>query len=188
MAEVIRYQVDLTGLVGGPGLSTFHFDPLAGGYTPQDAVDTIEYWAENTKTLTSTACSRVGQGTVQRIDLATGQPVGTVSVTGFSIAGTASGDQIPPVSQGLIQWSTGVYVNGRELRGKTFMPCATETFSEGAGVPTTGYKTGLGAVALGMITADVGLCVYSRTHRQIAAIDGYAIWNQWAYLSGRRNG
>lgn len=180
--------MNLSGLVGGPGVSTFHADTSAGGYSDQDFVDAVELFHENTKSLVSSGVGRVGENEVTILDLATGQPTAVNSVTGFNIPGTASGERCPAVTQGLCEWLTGVYLNGRQIRGKTFMPGPTETFNDGVGVPTSGYVTGLQAVVNAYIAAAPFAAVYSRTHHAIAGISGGTAWNQWAYLRGRRNG
>lgn len=186
--SVARYRVDIAGLVGGPGLSTWHFDTTASGYTDQDAVDAVENFFLGAPSLTSNNITFTGQPVIDILDEASGQVTAQNGVSGWSVAGTRTDEELPPTTQGLVEWQTGIYVAGRQIRGKTFMPGITIDHNDPPGVPGATYKSGLAANALSVITASVGFGIYSRKNGQIALVTSLFIWNQWAVLRGRRDG
>jgi hypothetical protein len=92
-------------------------------------------------------------------------------------------------TQGLIRWRTGVFIAGRELRGRTFIPGATESRSAN-GRPDSTYITTAETAAQDLLdNAALGaaLVVYSVTHRQVELVQSRSVWGQWAVLRSRRD-
>lgn len=184
---VARYRVEIAGLVGGPGLSTFHADTTNGGYAAQDWVDAIEGLFNVLDAVTSSSITWTGQSVVDLLDVSTGQITGQTPVTPFTVVGTHNAEVLAPTTQGLITWRTGVYANGRQVVGKTFLPCPTIDLSQNPGVPVAGYVSGIQAGVDIYAAAGNGEAVYSRTHGLIPLITSGEVWNQWAVLRGRRD-
>lgn len=193
-----RYRCELTGLVGGPGLTTFYADTTDAGYSDGDFRDAVHAFLDGQKVLTSTAITWTGQSTIDYLDVATGEIQSQAFVSGFNVTGTNANEQLAPTTQGLVQYVTGVYVDGRQVRGKTFLPGITIDQSENPGRPTAGYLSGTLAQAALYVNAGVGAAIYSRPRKatqtlparagSIHAISGHFTWSQWAVLRGRRDG
>jgi len=123
------------------------------------------------------------------VDEVTGQITGIETVPGGTGIGDATGDALSPASQGLVRWRTGVFVAGKEIRGRTFIPGPTEDVNQ-LGHPSAGYLPLVNTAAADLITAASGgggLVVWSRTHGQAAAVATGSVWNQWAVLRSRRD-
>jgi hypothetical protein len=188
VADVWRYRVDLTGLAGGPGLMTFHFGPTIGTSDPQDCVDAVAAFVAGIDVFVSNVISFRGSTEMEVIDMATDQQTGSLAVSPFSEGGDDSATMLPPITQCLVRWSTDAFVGGRRVQGKTFLPGFCEDSNEPGGVLQTAVLNAVQAAAQGLITSDVGLVIYSRTNHVAAAVAQASVWNQWAILSGRRDG
>jgi len=183
---VYRVRTQITGGPGGPYLSTLYFN-VVGGLTAANAnAATGAFWTA-LKARMTTAMSYATEAEVAEVDIATGQVTGIVAVTPQTGTGTLAGDMLPSSTQGLIRWRTGTFVNGREVRGRTFIPGPVEVDSA-VGVPVAGYLSIVNAAASALI-ADVNsdLMVYSKRNRDaVPALSG-SCWSQWAVLRSRRS-
>ena len=69
----------------------------------------------------------------KEIDDATGALTGTwTEATGYSGTGAFAGEPVPDAVQLLVRWNTATIIDGRFLRGRTFLPgFATATVDDG---------------------------------------------------------
>lgn len=138
----------------------------------QDTYSAVRAYFNSIRTFFAVGVS-VTVDTVQTIISDTdGQPIGTeVATSAGPVTGTASGDNMPGQVQGLMRLRTGKYVNGREIRGRIFIPCATEGVA--AGKPSSDYVTTVNTAGAALVTATSSsgpLRVYSRQHGTSAVV------------------
>jgi hypothetical protein len=163
------------------------------GGTAQQAADAVRaFWASLASTLGNGVSAQV-ESDVAHIDENDGSLTGASATTTTAVAFTSSGEPLPFATQGLIRWTTGVVVNGRFLKGKTFVPAFTETNSTG-GAPTAATLSSMSTAAQNLMAdANSTLVVW---HRETApgAGDGEAVfvtghteWAKWAVLRSRRD-
>lgn len=93
-------------------------------------------------------------------------------------------------TQGLIRWRTGVYVGGREIRGRTFVPGVPASYMLD-GNPSVSYLNNvLGVAQAHLANVDTvaagGAAVWSPARGQSAAISTTSVWNRFAVLRSRR--
>jgi hypothetical protein len=131
--------------------------------------------------------SWTSDATVLEIDVDTNKVVGSVGVTSVGATGTASGDTLPPAIQGLAMLRTGIYANGREVRGRLFLPGPTEGVNT-SGAPNSTY-TGAWQSALQTLANDSTneWVVYSRVHHVTPVVFSVQVWGKWASLRKRRD-
>jgi len=111
-----------TYVVGG-GSTTHHFLQSAG--TPAQMCAAVNsFWNYNSGVFHTSTSFQV-QSDVVEFDDATGDIEAVVAGSTHTIAGGASGEALSPATQGLIRWRTGLYSDGREIRGRTFLPALT---------------------------------------------------------------
>jgi hypothetical protein len=121
------------------------------------------------------------------IDQATGEPTGMESVTTTPVVCTQSSDPLPWQTQGLIRWTTGTFIGGRQVRGRTFIPGPCETCNT-SGVPNSSYVPTLQSVAATFLgTSGVTPVIYSRVNHSAWPILGRSTWSKWAFLGSRRD-
>ena len=121
-------------------------------------------------------------------DLAlSGEQTGAFSTTPQTAVGQASGDPLPYATQGLMRLFTPSFINGRQIRGRAFIPGAVEAASTGA-VPIAGYLTAVNSAGGALLGgAAPQLAVWSRTHAAASAVASVSTWSQWAVLRSRRD-
>lgn len=170
--------------VNGGGINQLYFDQ-GGGTAAQAHAAVASFWGE-VDNLLQNSLSYVVEGEVELVDNITGQVEGIETTDNVSGTGTLTGDPLPPNVQGLIRWRTGVYNNGREIRGRTFIPGMGEVQSvNGApGGPTVAALTTAAGNLIGSSTSE--LVVWSRKGQFATVVSGSG-WNKWATLRSRRD-
>lgn len=185
--SLIRYQVDLVGLAGGPGLSTYHFDGTIGPSSNTDISDAVRAMWVGIATIMSSTVVAEGRAFVEELDPATGEITLVEPAPAWSEAGDLTTEKLPNATQGLIKWDTGVYVAGRRLQGKTFVPGPTEGHNTTLGRPHVDYYGTLQNIGDTLLSGITGPVVYSKTHGVYHPITSAIGWSEWAVLRGRRS-
>lgn len=187
-SEVILYRVTTlftgTPAVGG-GINQFYFAETAGSAAQAHAA-VASFWA-GVKTQMSSALTYTVAGEIELFDAATGQITGLATTDAVTSVGTQAGDMLPPATQGLVRWRTGFFANGRELRGRTFLPGMVEG-SNLNGAPASTVVTALSGYAASLVSGtNHQLSVYSRAHASAAPVTSSSVWTKWAQLRSRRD-
>lgn len=181
-----RVATTITGPFGSPGYNRLHFDSLSfPGQTGAEAAATaaVNWWAAVSVRISNTLTFQV-EPEVLEVD-STGSTVAAYVVpTRPEVKGTETADPLPWSTQGLVRLRTGVYVAGREVRGRIFIPGMTELGNTG-GRPTASARTIIDAAAAVLADNDPALQVLGAAGPQVVA--GASMWNEWAYLSSRRD-
>lgn len=121
---ILRVTTQLTGFSGAPGFWRHYFKDVSGLVTPplpQLAVDRVRDAVVAGGILFSSTVTYNVSGLVDEIDEATGQITGQSSVTGRTQIGAGAGS-VGPIVMGLVaQYNTNDFVNGRRIRGRSFL-------------------------------------------------------------------
>ena len=178
-----RIRTSLTGIDGAPWLSTMFFGDTP---TAQECVDHVaDFWGI-VEDLMVTAVAWSVDPFVATVDPVSGEITGATTVDGANGQGSAGGEVLPPATQMLVRWGTGIYTSGRELRGRTFVPGLTSSANDNGFVePTTlpGHITDLET----WLSTGPPLLIWSRAHGVTAPVAGVDIWNRFAILRSRRD-
>jgi len=190
-----------TGVGGSPYYCNLYFNGVSTLVQAQNAHDDVAAFIAGLAAEEANGLSWTTQGEVQVLDEVTGDIEGVFNVTPVVVASSDGGDPLPPATQGLIRWQTDQFVDGRRVRGRTFMPWLSEARST-AGVPTAGTITDQTANAQALIdSADSALVIWSRpieadpeANPPIEGRDGSAhsvvtgtFWDKFAVLRSRRD-
>jgi len=180
-------QTVWTGVGGAPHYTTVR--ALDGGATSaQDLADAwiaflqaIDiFWVNN---LTATV-----QTEVRVVNVGTGALEGVEVVTGATVPGVSTADQTPRVAQCLIQWRTAQVVNGRFLRGRTFLPGFNVGTTDDDGTVDNSIVAAVATEANDFVTAlSNDAAVWSRTHGVAASISLATVWDEFAFMRSRRD-
>lgn len=201
MATLARVRTIFTGVAGSPWYSNLYFRD-DGGTPVANAASTAvaTFWGSlNAQMLQGTTYTV--QPEIPRIDDTTGQ-IQEMTTSTVKTANSVSGaEPLPFASQGLIRWTTGSYVDGRQVRGRTFVPALLEG-SNANGVPNSTLQTVMLNAANALI-ADAGtiLVVWHRPKYtsvpgsppvlerpgSSANVSAASVWGQWAVLRSRRD-
>ena len=182
ITQIHRVSTVIDGFSGSPYFSQMYFDAATG--SPQTKVTGVKAFWNGVAPYLMSASRGTVSGEVDTIDPTTGQIVAQTTVLDEAFDGLMVDEPLPHATQALLRFTTGVWVNGRQLRGKCFIPALTENSSEG-GRPVPAVRTAI-ASAAGELT-DVNLVVYSRTHRVWQPVSGISVWELFAVLRSRRD-
>lgn len=190
---VYRQRTVLTGISGAPYVWTV----FSRGLGEQDEADALnafsgEFWAGLAGSVLSSGLTATQESTVVDIDASTGQAVGAFPVSGATVTGTNAGERLPPATQALLRLRSGLYLNGRELRGRWFIPGMVEADNAAGVVDSTARNDIVVAYtgALGEAENIYGafeIQIYSRTHMTQTGVSVVDVWTQFAVLRSRRD-
>ena len=127
MASIARVKLRWDGFAGGPGLSVFHFKPVAANVDlavlSDQAVERIAVWGGAVAPLLPYQCGVQALSEVEILDEATGQlqEVRTAPAKPRSITTATASDNYAMAVGAVVSWRTGGVRNGRRVRGRTFI-------------------------------------------------------------------
>jgi len=183
---MFRVRTAITGGPGGSELNTLYFGSTLT-LTAQHAADaTRAFWYAISNKIHTAYTMQVEPEVTEIADF-TGHPIGVHTTVTAPVPGTDSGQPLPPATQGLVKFQTGIYYNGRQLQGKLYVPGPTENLNT-TGVPLPVYITDIAAAATTMIAdPNSDLLVFSRKNLNANGVTGASVWSQWAILKSRRS-
>jgi hypothetical protein len=186
-----RVRTVFSGVPGTPWLSTFYF--AAAIDSAQDAASAAGGFWGAVDALINTAVDWTTEADVSQIDEDTGNLVGVTSTSPVAGVGALNTEMGPLVSQGLIRWRTGAVINGRNLRGRTFIPGLCVSSQDDGGVVSTTLTTINAAASALISSADSELVIWHRPPTPGASGGAAApvvtgnMWNQYASMRSRRD-
>ena len=191
---MLRVTTQWGGVAGSPYYSTMYFAGTEA-LEAESAVDAVAVFWNAIGDRIQSACDGTIQPEVFVLDPVNGDTTGVHVTTPNAIATTLVSGQLASATQGLVRWTTGVYEDSRQIRGRTFIPAPTEQDSD-VGAPLTAYINDVSAAAA-VLAADPGFGVWRRPRPetsplgqrdgQFALATGGACWSQWAVLRSRRD-
>jgi hypothetical protein len=182
-----RVQVIWSGSpTNGGGLTTFYFNSSVG--TAAQQVTAVGNFLAATEDQRSSLLSWQTAPDVATISQATGALEAVTTTTPSTGVGIESGNELSPTTQGLLRVLTTVVVGGRLLRGRIFLPGATEANSGAPGTPIAAYLTDYNTAGAALIAdANTEWVVWSRSHGTYGVITTANMWTKWAVLRSRRD-
>lgn len=192
----LEYRVNWAGTpVTGAGVSVFHArtDGIATtGAASESFADRVRTFFEAIKGLVPGGITWSYPPEVLELDTTTKQliDVHSISPPADSVSGAASSSHSRP-SGGRVDWLTSAVVNGRRLRGRTYIVPLSGAQYDSAGSLTTTAITALEAAAntyrsTGVFTEATPV-VWSRTHGILADIVGSNVDDRASILRSRRD-
>jgi hypothetical protein len=181
-----RVRVFFTGGTGGNQVCTQHFLDAVPA-TAQGASDALGDFFADIKGYISDDIRMTVDTEVLTLDVASGTTIAATTVTPRTFLGEDGGDPLPWQTQGLVKFPTGVFVGGRRLTGRLFVPGPCEGQNTG-GVPNAGYIAALQSAAdtlSGWLSYNQH--VYSPTHHVAHPVNAATVMNRWASLRSRRD-
>lgn len=184
---MLRVRINWTGptVVGG-GLSTHYFtgdDTQTGANNAAAALNT--FW--------DAICLQLGNATAWSLDPivavldVNGEQTGQFTVAAQSGAGALTATYEAIATNGLIQWRTGAFVGGRQIRGRTFITGITQANVSG-GAPHSNIITAVNNASAALVAdANTTLAVWSKKNALTASVSSGTMWTKYAVLRSRRD-
>ena len=183
-----RVNAVWSGLGGSPYYSTFY---ATGGETTPDCQafhNAVATALDNMANYLSNNVVWATEPVVMLVDAASGNPYAAIAVTPDNGAGAHTSETLPRATQGLLQLRTGVFEAGREVRGRVFLPAPPEVYNTDLGSVSTDYSDTVTTIwDTHLLNANVGWCVWSRTHGDAFVINAVQCAGEWAVLRSRRD-
>jgi hypothetical protein len=183
---------------GQPYFSTHHFAGTASTVATSAVAAVADFWSA-IDNFQHTSVTWTVLGDVEVVDEATGALTNLYSVAPITNTGVGASAPLPWATQGLIRWRTGAFIDGRELRGRTYVPgLTTGALSNGSMVAAT--ISGLDSAAEALIAnASTNLVVWQRPRKarvepplparagSLADVVSASVWSEFATLRSRRD-
>lgn len=192
MVTLVRTLLSGAVVTGG-GVSTLAFEDPADDETAGVILGEVKQFWDSLSVMLDSSLSYVVEGEPRRyaaIDGSLQQIFDAPSPGGGS--GSQAGNAVPRSSQVLIRWNTAEIINGRLLRGRTFVPGLMGTAITDTGLVATSQLTQIAAAANALIDQSGGtLSVWSRPRGssggQTGLVTSASTWEQFAVLRSRRD-
>jgi len=191
-----RIRVQTTGWSGGPGISTFYINDAVAenAATAQAAVDGLDpIWDEIVGLFPASWTATVITA-VDTLSTGTGAITATDTITPWTKTGGSSAGFGPLASGGCVTWLTNTFLNGRRLKGRTFVSPVASEFADTDGTPKSNMLTGLNGFGAGWAGWSDGTSSPVVWHRPVAGAGGasdtivsYTVRDQFAVLRSRRD-
>ena len=185
MVQMNRVRVVWTGVAGTPWYMNLY--TLNGATTVQAALDAARAFIITCQGNARNDSVATIEGDVAQVESSTNQVVGVITGNpGAPIQGALT-NPMPPYTQGLLRLLTGTFANGRQIRGRLFIPGAAEGSSD-QGVPVLAYRTAIESAFTTYRTAlGPSAVVFSRKNGTAVPISAHSMWTQWGVLRSRRD-
>jgi hypothetical protein len=178
-----QVRVAWTGLKGLPGVSTHYFS----GLFPELDLQTVGNAYEALATALPAGLTITVPDSGMIIDEATGQATGTWSIpeAGTTVTGSVGTGYAAPCGA-VVNWTTGIFLAGRQVRGKTFLvPLPREAYqADGTLVDT--YRGVITNYAEAMVSIS-SFVIYTPSNNGSASVDGFTVPDMVAVLRSRRD-
>lgn len=194
---MLRAKANITGLEGGSAVMSLYAQTALAGddaVAAQLASSRLHDALDTFKARLANSVSYVADTVVQKIDPVTGTLLAEYGVDPWTVTGTVSEPQLPGASQACIGWATGVAVNGRMLKGRTFVAGISRFSLAGDGGILAETQTLLNAMAAAWNDPGTTDLVAGVWHRPVAGaggsfhgISGWTIPTKYAVLRSRRD-
>ena len=184
---MLRARTTFTGTTGAPWLSTMYFIAATENQAAADAVIAAvgAFWGAVDARL-GTAIQWTTDPSVAVLDL-DGTQTGAFATTPQVGTGASATELMPPANQILLRLRTNLFVGGREIRGRIFVPGNTEADAT-AGLVASAAQTAVNVAAAALIAdANTIWAVWSPTNATATAVVSATAWSQWAVLRSRRD-
>jgi hypothetical protein len=183
VVTISRVRADWSGWSGAPAVSTFYTaaPPTSAQLT---AIRTLFF---NLANLLPSSIHVQVQNSGQQIDTTTGKAVDSWSgAAQADVVGTGAGNYAAPVGA-LIRWNTGVFNNGKLLRGKTYLvPLVVGVYGSDGTIQDGNITTANTSIATFITSMAGGLAIYSRRFQTSVTATSGQIVDKVAVLRSRR--
>jgi len=184
---MLRVRTVWSGVAGAPFYTNHFFQGGDDQAAAQDAADAVNaVWSALAGSLVNDLTAHV-EGDVFKINMASGQPEDVFSVNGVDHGFTSTGNPLPWFTQYAVKFNTGVFINGRALVGRTYIPGWPVSAADVNGRPVGGVSTTVSAAFSPLINDSANFGVWSRKNAQWASLTGLGLPTEFSTLRSRRD-
>lgn len=176
-----QMHIRWTGLPTGEGISTFYCDNDTDVITPQLRT----FFAALATSLPGAITLKFPAGG-NVIDADDGSVAGVWAVTAPSDVSGSGGSVYAAPCGGVVNWHSGIYAGGREVKGKTFLVPLAPVCFDGSGGVAAATRTAIGNAAATLISSAPGMRLFSRFTNTTASVASANVSATIAVLNTRK--
>jgi hypothetical protein len=180
---MLRVRANWVGVPGSPYVTNMYF---GDSNDPQECVDHMAEFLTIVSAVVVNEAAWSIEPDVATVDPVSGAVTASVTVDGANGQGVSTEEILPPSQQILVRWNTGAYINGRQLRGRTFVPALGDDTNVNGTVDGT-YRTAI----IGDVTTWLGAgpvpLIWSKSNGETRLVLSVDVWEQFAVLRSRRD-
>jgi hypothetical protein len=181
MVDLHQVRVQWTSTVGIDGVSTFYCTGTISTFLAD-----IRVFFEAIKGKIADEVTIVYPSTGNNVDSVSGQVTSTWAVTAPAVTVCTGPGNYSRAAGAVINWRTGQFVNGRELRGKTFLVPIVSGSMDSSGNLDPLTVIALRAAGQGLKNSTATMVIYSKTAHTNGAVTDATVPNMTAVLRSRR--
>lgn len=184
---MMRVRTVWSGVAGAPFYTNHYFNAANGPDEALAAKQSVNSFWNSIKGAVDNNLTAFIEGEVATMDPVTGDILGVISGGALTVVMTGGGDALPPANQGLLNWGTDTFVNGRRLKGRTFVPGPLEANCDVDGSPSAAYVAALLIAGQFLIDSSSNFSIWSKTHGVVDDVTGMSSGGKFAILRSRRD-
>lgn len=166
MTEIRRVRCGMTGFIGAPGVATFYF------LDTDTAVASLKtFWDSVGAMMPATVTIQV-ENTGDILEDTTGEITGSWASDVVAASPGGSDGSYSAPSGAIVSWETNTYLDGRRLRGRTFVVPLSGNQYQTDGTIVNGSLTALAGFGITLITEQSDSLVVWHRPRTAKAADG----------------
>lgn len=182
MSDINKVTITWTGWPGGPGYSTMYF--VAEATPPLAAIQA--FWS-SLRPYIPTGITLQVQNTGVGLSVATGKPDGSwAGAVQPALTASAPAQYAGPVG-GCFEWKTGAFLNGHQLKGRTFIVPFSSSNYDGNGTITDSMVTIMNTAATNLLAVTPNLAVYSPTNSTYRVASSGRLLDKACVMRSRRS-
>ena len=186
---MLRVRTVFTGVTGSPWLNTLNFGSPTQTGSQVDADAAVAAVGAFWGAVDSVMGSSVSWATLPDVLFVgdDGVAAGAYATTPQTGTGGLVVELLPIATQGVVRLLTGVFIGGRQLRGRIFIPGLTENANNtGRMISTTQSTIAAAAATLNGVTTPP-LAVWSKVGATVQPVTAVSVWEQFGVLRSRRD-
>lgn len=181
MSLIKQIHVQWNGLPTGPGVSTFYSLDSSDVITPQ-----LRTFFAALATSLPGAISLTFPATGNIIESDTGNVSGTWAASAPSTVTCSGGSVYAAAAGGVVNWHSGIYAGGREIKGKTFLVPLAPVCFDGSGQVAAATRTAIQNAAATLLSSSPSMRLFSRRTNTIASVASGSVSPTVAVLNSRK--
>lgn len=185
-----RVRTLITGVGGSPYYLTGYFE--APGGDPNDYAEAWHQFVGNGITGQTASypisATLTTEANLQVVDPVSGDVQGFLESEQIVTSGSSTSPMLPPSNQYLVRFTTGVYIDGRQVRGRTYIPCPSLAGATAQGTVSAGDRIALTDRGQALIDdPDSNFVIWSKKNQRWHSAVNADCWSQYAVLRSRRD-
>nr|CRY97448.1 hypothetical protein [uncultured prokaryote] len=185
MGLMHRVRTVWTGVPGSPAYTNLY--AVLGDGTPGEFHDAVSSMIGSLSSVVDQDVTWTVESEIPVIDTVTGEVQSVEAVVPTTGTGETHDGLLPPATSILMKWRTGVFLAGRQIQGRTYLPYIGANVSADGNVYPASITSVRNAMSVYVTALDGQAVVWSRKNGVAVPINSWDCWNKFAVMRSRRD-